>query len=270
MNIFVRSKADTFGPYTFQRNAENYGPYTLEQIKQHLWIGTFSESDLAWYEGCGDWVTLKDIVASVSNKPRPPLPPLPVRVPLETNRSNATSDTAQPTDEKSGDKLLLSTTIVGLIIVIGFIIIKYSLYETHLTKSDAITGVSTTVNVPSFTLAPPANTGATSAPIIKPTAKLVGVYRNASDNKVLIALYDDNTYTCDDPKDSNKKVYGTYAIYDLDTKHNDVGHIEFASHLGDKLGTGIFEPNSFTLNDGRDYYEKDPTLVEEELDGQRK
>jgi len=87
--------------------------------------------------------------------------------------------------------------------------------------------------------------------LVSQNTRLVGVYRQPLNKKVFIALFDDNTYTCDNPDDANKKVYGTYAV------HQDVGHIEFNNVLGNKLGTGIGDFKGFVLNDGHDLYVKD-------------
>ena len=62
MNIFI------------YRNGTKDGPYTLQEIKKYLTNGTFNETNLAWYEGCSDWLPLKDVITSASTALPPALP----------------------------------------------------------------------------------------------------------------------------------------------------------------------------------------------------
>jgi hypothetical protein len=50
----------------------------------------------------------------------------------------------------------------------------------------------------------------TNPPSLSQSTRLIGLYRNESDTSHLIALYDDKTYSCDDPNGGNSKVYGTW------------------------------------------------------------
>ena len=62
---------------TIQREGQNYGPYTLDQINEYLGNGTVSESDWVWYEGCTDWLPVRDALSLLSPPALPPLPKLP-------------------------------------------------------------------------------------------------------------------------------------------------------------------------------------------------
>ena len=47
---------------TIDRNGTRYGPYTLEEIKDYLGHGNVHGSDWAWYEGCADWMPVKEVL----------------------------------------------------------------------------------------------------------------------------------------------------------------------------------------------------------------
>lgn len=78
---------------TIDRNGTRYGPYTLEQIKEYLNNGSVSQGDWAWYEGCANWLQVKEIVSSAT--PASKLPPPPITNPSATNLYVATSGTSQ-------------------------------------------------------------------------------------------------------------------------------------------------------------------------------
>ena len=43
------------------QNDERAGPYTLEELQGWLDSGEVSGTDAAWFEGCADWVTVKEV-----------------------------------------------------------------------------------------------------------------------------------------------------------------------------------------------------------------
>jgi hypothetical protein len=45
------------------RDGENFGPYTTNQIKEYLKDGTLIDTDLAWHNGCNEWVPLRNAIA---------------------------------------------------------------------------------------------------------------------------------------------------------------------------------------------------------------
>jgi len=60
---------------------QQQGPFTIEQINQTLRKGALSaDSTLAWYDGCADWIPLKDVpgvtISTHSYASSPPPPPL--------------------------------------------------------------------------------------------------------------------------------------------------------------------------------------------------
>lgn len=75
---------------TIHLDGKNYGPYTLDQIHESLSNGSLDENDLAWREGCRDWLPLKDIITPVTSPPPPPSK-LPLR-PLAINNLDASFD----------------------------------------------------------------------------------------------------------------------------------------------------------------------------------
>jgi hypothetical protein len=54
------------------RGDQNYGPYTLEQVRHYVGNASLSENDLAWHEGCVDWLPLKNIINPSKVPPVPP------------------------------------------------------------------------------------------------------------------------------------------------------------------------------------------------------
>jgi len=79
---------------TIDRNGTKYGPYTLEEIQKRLGDGTVSESDWAWYEGCTDWLPVRNVISLLTLPPLPLLPKLPpippeVEQPITPNYNNS-------------------------------------------------------------------------------------------------------------------------------------------------------------------------------------
>jgi len=68
---------------------QQQGPFTIEQINQNLRQGILSANfTLAWYDGCADWIPLKDVPGVVifpthSHAPSPPPPPPPLAPPTQ-------------------------------------------------------------------------------------------------------------------------------------------------------------------------------------------
>lgn len=67
------------------RDGQQYGPYSPEDITKHLRDGTLRSNDLAWYEGCSDWIPLSNVpgVTTPSRLPATPPPPITTRPPSE-------------------------------------------------------------------------------------------------------------------------------------------------------------------------------------------
>jgi hypothetical protein len=66
---------DTQGKFMQQihvaKNGQKYGPYSEDDISKFIAQGRFSPSDLAWRDGCADWVPLSSLISGLL----PPLPP---------------------------------------------------------------------------------------------------------------------------------------------------------------------------------------------------
>src|SRR3954468_25073074 len=83
------------------KNGQQLGPFSLEEINRKLADGSFSGTDLAWYEGAAGWaplsgvpgVTLQATVPTASTPPPTPAPasapmqpsPAPVPAPIRPN-----------------------------------------------------------------------------------------------------------------------------------------------------------------------------------------
>ena len=44
-----------------QQDGERAGPFTLEQVQVQIDGGKLSVSDPTWFEGCSDWVPIRDL-----------------------------------------------------------------------------------------------------------------------------------------------------------------------------------------------------------------
>ena len=53
------------------KSGQKYGPYSEEDISKFIAQGRFGPSDLAWRDGCMDWVPLSSLISGLV----PPLPP---------------------------------------------------------------------------------------------------------------------------------------------------------------------------------------------------
>ena len=47
------------------KNGQNAGPYTINEVQSRLNSGAYAENDLAWYEGCGDPISLSEVLRRV-------------------------------------------------------------------------------------------------------------------------------------------------------------------------------------------------------------
>ena len=47
---------------TIHRAGQNYGPFTQQQLNKHLLNKIFNENDLAWYDGCTEWKTIREFL----------------------------------------------------------------------------------------------------------------------------------------------------------------------------------------------------------------
>lgn len=54
------------------RNGEDFGPYTFEEVRTYSKEGALQANDLAWYEGCQDWIVLAKIPGLFTSPPPAP------------------------------------------------------------------------------------------------------------------------------------------------------------------------------------------------------
>ncbi len=116
------------------RNGQQHGPYSPDDVANHIKTGDLKRDDLAWYDGCADWMPLMKIpgLALPSSSPPPP-PALPAYTPsiVEPTKKSATfldlfkSDKSQQPAvhinvNKKGCGSSCGTIFVALI-VLGFI-----------------------------------------------------------------------------------------------------------------------------------------------------
>jgi TM2 domain-containing membrane protein YozV len=68
------------------KGVQQIGPFSEEELRKQLDCGEAKYTDLAWHEGCADWVPISEILPS---KPVPISPPQPEDLPAITNAANA-------------------------------------------------------------------------------------------------------------------------------------------------------------------------------------
>ena len=64
----------------FTRDGEAFGPYPIEQAREYLKRGQILPTDLAWFEGCADWMPAIQVPGMIgapggASPPPPPPPP---------------------------------------------------------------------------------------------------------------------------------------------------------------------------------------------------
>lgn len=113
------------------RNEQTYGPYEEEQIIGHLMSGFFCESDLAWRDGCAEWMPISQMLADSEDTSCAYAPPEVARAVIAGPKPEITNGVRK---EKKIDfsgagaaiqiiGFILSVTIVGAIIGLPFMLV---------------------------------------------------------------------------------------------------------------------------------------------------
>src|SRR3954468_6650521 len=111
------------------KDGQQLGPFTLEEINRKLADGTFSATDLAWYEGAAGWAPLSGVAGVVIPQAAPatpaptpapaptpvPVQPAPVVPPVRANTSIVQS-TPNPTRTLS----IVAWLLLGITFVVSF------------------------------------------------------------------------------------------------------------------------------------------------------
>ena len=71
------------------KNGQRSGPFSFEAIRKGAADGSFLPTDLAWYEGCTDWIDLGRIPGLFTT---PPSSPPPIGRPARSSQAFETSD----------------------------------------------------------------------------------------------------------------------------------------------------------------------------------
>ena len=111
------------------KNGQQLGPFTLDEVNRKLADGTFSGSDLAWYEGAAGWAPLSG-VPGVNIRPAPVAPivaPSPAAIPVQPAPAPApapirpNASIVQPPKGGTGILALVSWALLGISLVVSFI-----------------------------------------------------------------------------------------------------------------------------------------------------
>jgi hypothetical protein len=113
------------------KNGQQLGPFSLDEVNRKVADGTFTGSDLAWYEGAAGWAPLSG-VPGVNIRPAPVAPavtPAPAAIPVQPTpaatpapapiRPNASI--VQPPRSGTGILALVSWVLLGISLVVSFI-----------------------------------------------------------------------------------------------------------------------------------------------------
>jgi GYF domain 2 len=113
------------------KNGQQLGPFTLDEVNRKVADGTFSGSDLAWYEGAAGWAPLSGVPgvtiraasvmptvtpASAAIPVQPAPAPAPAPAPMRPNAS-----IVQPPRGGTGILAVVSWALLGLSLLISFI-----------------------------------------------------------------------------------------------------------------------------------------------------
>jgi hypothetical protein len=113
------------------KNGQQLGPFSLDEVNRKVADGTFTGTDLAWYEGAAGWAPLSG-VPGVNIRPAPVAPavtPAPAAIPVQPTPA-ATSAPApirpnasivQPPRSATGILALVSWILLGISLVVSFI-----------------------------------------------------------------------------------------------------------------------------------------------------
>jgi hypothetical protein len=114
------------------KNGQQLGPFSLEEINRKLADGTFSATDLAWYEGAAGWASLSGVAgivipptpaAPAPSVATPPPAPMPAATPVRPNapivQPPASPSAAYRTMARIGWILLGITLLISFIPILG-------------------------------------------------------------------------------------------------------------------------------------------------------
>jgi GYF domain 2 len=113
------------------KNGQQLGPFSLDEVNRKVADGTFTGSDLAWYEGAAGWAPLSG-VPGVNIHPAPaapvtPITSLPSAIPVQPAPAAApvpirpNASIVQPPRGGTGVLAVVSWALLGISLVVSFI-----------------------------------------------------------------------------------------------------------------------------------------------------
>jgi hypothetical protein len=111
------------------KNGQQLGPFSLDEVNRKVADGTFTGSDLAWYEGAAGWAPLSGI-PGVNVRPAgvaPAVTPVPAAIPVQPAATPApapirpNSSIVKPPGGGTGVLALISWALLGIALVVSFI-----------------------------------------------------------------------------------------------------------------------------------------------------
>ncbi len=127
------------------RDGQQLGPYSPNDVANHIKIGDLKRDDLAWCEGCAEWMPLTQIpgLKLPSATPPPPPPPPPPQVAASnTPETNALSSDTKDWLKAFSNKqisVVLALALVSAICVLSIIYVRKMRAKAGILKSAATT-----------------------------------------------------------------------------------------------------------------------------------
>lgn len=106
------------------RNGQSFGPYTLEEVNAYLTSGHLNVNDMAWFEGCADWMPLSHIAgvqvpASAVAPPTPPASPVVAPQAMVSAPQHSSPHSAGPQEERTIFEITPTPDVVLTVLTCG-------------------------------------------------------------------------------------------------------------------------------------------------------
>jgi hypothetical protein len=98
------------------RDGKDYGPYPVEQVRELLTQGIFTQDDQAWVEGGSEWTTLRELFSPT---------PAATKKPAKINEDPPTPGQTVPDSNPPNTKML----VIGLVAFLLLALISFGIYD---------------------------------------------------------------------------------------------------------------------------------------------
>lgn len=99
------------------KNEQQHGPYTEDQVRNFLYEGRFTSSDMGWTEGAADWKPIGEMLSTTPNQP----PPVPPSKSPQLPAQQQPQMTTQPNPNNPKGLIIASWLMIGLTCLVSLI-----------------------------------------------------------------------------------------------------------------------------------------------------